>query len=219
MKNNVILIKTHILNKQFQRLYDELSKICDVFVLFDKPIDRDNFIFTDFDKLNDYICNRNDKYWYYNHYSLMYFYNFINSNYTYYWFIEHDVRYSGEWLDFLNKCEGLDDDLLCGRLIKPNNNWCWFNDRNFNDCEIYSMVGSIYRISNRGVNLIHNQQTIGVNGFNELLIPSLLKKHGLKISDFNDYFDAYYDNTYDWNLRGFDGEIKNKLWHKIVDGD
>ena len=219
MKNTVILIKTHVINKQFERLYDELVKIHDVFILFDKPIGRENFIFTNFDELKDYECTRRNKYWYYNHYSLLYFYEKINNKYDFYWFIEHDVRYSGEWLDFFSKFSNVDDDLVCGRLSKPNKDWCWFYDRNFNDCDIFMMIGSIYRMTNRAVKLIHEAQVSGVMGFNELLIPSILNKYKYKISDFNNHFEAYYDDTYWWDLRVFDDKIKNKLWHKIVDGD
>lgn len=79
------------------------------------------------------------------------------------------------------------------------------------------MLGSIYRISNVGLRFLDESYEKKLYGFNELFIPTILKKNNLIISDFNDHFDSYIDNeTYNWNETKYNPNIKNKLWHKII---
>lgn len=177
-----------------------------------------------------------------NHFPLLKFY-LSHPNYDYYWCIEDDVDFSGDWREFFEKFSSVDADFISShiRRYQDEPEWPWWSAlahpyfvipqeqriRSFNP---------IYRISRAGLELLHKALSSKWCGHHEVLIPTLLHESGLSISDFGgmgefvpDGFENrfYLDNTP--NPKGIlsdgtmrwrpvfteTGSLENKLYHPV----
>ncbi len=126
-----------------------------------------------------------------NHFPLLKFY-LENPRYKYYWYIEDDVRYNGDWevfFDFFSQASIKSDFLSC--IINDNKDqpsWYWWNTighpfkRIPQDLKIRSF-NPIFRISNRALSFLHEELSKGWCGHHEVLIPTLLKNAGFSVND------------------------------------
>ena len=117
---------------------------------------------------------------------------FLNHpEYDYYWVIEFDVRYTGEWESFLRAFEPYDHDLITSHIRRFHEEprfWWWYS---FNhpqetiDRKMYMRSFNVtYRISKRALTLIHDKQRNGWRGYPEVLLPTLLDVSGCSLLDF-----------------------------------
>lgn len=126
-----------------------------------------------------------------NHFPLLKFYQ-ENPEYDFYWLIEDDVNYNGNWSDFFYFfLKFSSTDFLSSHMHdfyeKPN--WYWWNTLSHSNKTILSQhkvcsFNPIYRLSNRALAYLHNQLKDGWKGHHEVLIPTLLKQGGFNIQDF-----------------------------------
>jgi len=176
------------------------------------------------------------------HFPILDFY-LSHPEYEYYWFIEFDVRYSGEWESFLRSYESFDHDLLASHIRHFSEEPCWHwwytlhhptkvIDRN----RYLRSYNVIIRMSNRALEFIHREQMDGWRGFNEVSLPTLLHDGGYRIMDFGGDGDftppgltnrAYTSHglrngllspfcTMRWRPSGSRvGPHRNKLYHSI----
>jgi len=112
-------------------------------------------------------------------------------DYDYYWFIEFDVRYTGDWGSFLRSFDSFGHDLITShiRTFSEEPYWQWWNTlhhpiKKINRNECLRSFNVIFRISNRALNFIHQEQRDGWQGFNEISLPTLLHHGGYRIMDF-----------------------------------
>ncbi|MCC5935940.1 MAG: DUF3405 domain-containing protein [Lunatimonas sp.] len=177
-----------------------------------------------------------------NHFPLLKFY-LSHPNYDYYWCIEEDVDFSGDWRAFFDAFSSVDADFISShiRRYQDEPEWPWWSAlahpyfvipqkqriRSFNP---------IYRISRAGLELLHKVLSSKWCGHHEVLIPTLLYESGLSISDFGgmgefvpDGFENrfYLENTpnpkgilSDGTMRWrpvFEktGSLENKLYHPV----
>ncbi|WP_209332807.1 DUF3405 domain-containing protein [Lunatimonas salinarum] len=177
-----------------------------------------------------------------NHFPLLKFY-LSHPNYDYYWCIEDDVDFSGDWSAFFEEFSSVDADFISShiRRYQDEPEWPWWSAlahpyfvipqeqriRSFNP---------IYRISRAGLELLHKALSSKWCGHHEVLIPTLLYESGLSISDFGgmgefvpDGFENrfYLENTpnpkgilSDGTMRWrpvFEkiGNLENKLYHPV----
>lgn len=124
------------------------------------------------------------------HFPLLDFY-LSHRKYDYYWFIEFDVRYNGEWGSFLRAWEPYDHDFIASHIrhLRDEPSWYWWDSlthptkiicrerylRSFN---------VIFRISDRALGHINQELRDGWQGFNEVSFPTLLYNGGYRIMDF-----------------------------------
>ncbi|WP_367211256.1 hypothetical protein [Sphingobacterium sp. R2] len=168
-----------------------------------------------------------------NHFGLLSFFCEKN-DYCYYWYIEDDVFYNGNWREFLDKFKRRKTDFISSHLIDyvDQPSWMWWfaitykNKSIPNELKIRSF-NPIYRISNRALRLIHEKLLQGWCGHHEVVLPTILKNNDLSICDFggkgkyvmkkdiNRYYikddNNLYLNTMRYRPEIQESEIKEKL--------
>lgn len=123
------------------------------------------------------------------HFPLLKFY-LSHPDYNYYWLIEDDVYFSGNWsslFDFYNQDV---TDMLSTRIRKledaPQWEW-WYSLNSGHDMvkreDLVSSFNPIYRLSQRALQCIHKSLLNGWRGHAEVVISTILKHYGLSIKD------------------------------------
>lgn len=201
-RKNVFLFLCHLISKetfkQFGKIVNATKGIGDAYLLFhlkerklpSELVKVSNYQFTDqslaclgYSMINTSIVPGS------NHFpALQFFLDY--PDYDFYWLIEYDVRFSGDWRDFFRYFAHSNADLLTcdirSYIEKPN--WSWWElkhpSKNIPLRKRYASFNPIYRISNRGLKLIDRLQREGWSGHHEVLLPTLLYNHGLRLRDF-----------------------------------
>lgn len=228
--NQVILYLTNKTDKctikQFKRLKKQLKE-CDLIYLYhctnnqipDEIKNLNYYTFTS-DILTDLNYNpiENTLIPGSNHFPLLKFY-LEHPNYDYYWLIEDDVRYTGNFNDFINSYNNIDSDLLSAyvRTYYDEPDWYWwFRDNiNYSINELLASFNPIYRISNKALCFLNKFLIKGFKGHHEMLMPSALKNNSFKVNDFNDFKPTYNKITYYHKKLNKIQYIKNMLYHPI----
>jgi hypothetical protein len=126
-----------------------------------------------------------------NHFPVLQFY-LKHPDYTYYWCLEDDVAFNGNWKDFFkNISDNHGYDFITSHIRRYSDKPRWFWWKSFSappgtikKKELINSFNPIYRISNKALNYIDTCLKGGYSGHHEVLLPSLLKKAGFKIADF-----------------------------------
>lgn len=128
-----------------------------------------------------------------NHFPLLDFY-LKNPDYDFYWYIEDDVRFNGQWETLFNYFTGSvrqPDFISCHiKTFSEDPDWYWWNT--LNHISIYiplylrlQSFNPIYRISNSALRFIHHALSNEKwHGHHEVLLPTLLFLEGFDIADF-----------------------------------
>lgn len=179
---------------------------------------------------------------YHSHFPLLSFF-LSHREYDYYWFIEFDVRYTGEWGFFLRSFEPYTADFITSHIRRYEEEplWPWWysigHPEKMIEREKYlRSFNVIFRISNQALEYIDREQRDGWQGFNEVTLPTLLYHGGYYIMDFGGKSDftplELMNKTYTsysvqdgflspfctmaWRpSRGKPGFCSNKLYHSI----
>lgn len=122
-----------------------------------------------------------------NHFPLMKFYSDY-PGYDYYWVIEDDVIFNGDWNYFFDSFKDNQSDFISSYLQHEMESpgWYWWNTLVTGNevCEKkICSFNPVYRLSNQALRLIDTALKSGWKGHHEVLIPTLLAHHGLKILD------------------------------------
>jgi len=125
-----------------------------------------------------------------NHFPLLAFY--LNyPDYAYYWCIEDDVVFNGDWDYFFAAFQNYPHDFVsCHiRSYDEEPDWFWWNSLLHPDEFIpknkrIRSFNPIYRISNRALAFIHRALTDYWAGHHEVVFPTLLHENGFTIMDF-----------------------------------
>ncbi|MBF0523251.1 MAG: hypothetical protein HQL24_09385 [Candidatus Omnitrophica bacterium] len=116
---------------------------------------------------------------------------FRKHRYQYYWFIEYDVKFTGNWKKFFHYFDNAKEDFLTCHIRKHADepDWSWW-DKIFHptekvDCsKKIRSFNPICRISDPALSYIDEMQKKGWVGHQEVLIPTLLYDAGFKLRDF-----------------------------------
>lgn len=223
----------------FDGFVKEAAGLADVFLVFHKkedelPLDirsRHPFVFTSsilydlgYVPIGDSILPGN------NHYPLFYFYK-CHSNYNYYWIVEDDVRYTGNWHDFLMAFDDNDADFLSANVTRypQDQYWYWWHTLETGASEIQKSrwihsFNPIYRLSSRAITAIDHLLCSGWRGHHEVVLPTAVSYLGMKIEDFGGDGEfvslgnenRFYDSaTMDCRAVEYDPSDKNKLYHPV----
>jgi Protein of unknown function (DUF3405). len=164
-----------------------------------------------------------------NHFPLLKFY-LQNPQYDYYWNIEDDVRFYGNWSYLFDFYKDNDADLITCHIqpFRENTGWYWWHTLNVGDHsisidQVVKSFNPIYRISNRALALLHKSLTNGWSGHHEVVMPTLFYASGFPIADFggNGRFapdgmkNAFYTNNSMSHVPIQMGDVQNRLYHPI----
>lgn len=170
-------------------VYHKTRKKISKLVSMQDPIVFDNSILTNlkFKGIHDKLVPGS------NHFPLFQYYQ-NNPNYDYYWCIEDDVRFNGEWSMFfesLSKRKPNTDFLSCHiRNYEDEPNWHWWETLKHSSGERIPLqmrlrsFNPIFRISNRALSYLRDLFLSGWSGHHEVTIPTLLNLGGYIINDF-----------------------------------
>ena len=218
---NVVLLSTHMVNdfviRKYRKLSDDLSHDGYDVVLLLNAEDGDEWdipddilcFTTDSDSINELeyepieetllpgSC----------HFSILRFFTDLPS-YSFYWFVEYDVEFTGSWLTLMNDSdENLADyDFLSCHVErfneKSNGHWTWWYRSNGLD---YSLKDSlkgfnpICRYSKAALSYLNICQKQGCCAHSEVLITTCLYHGGYSIGDFGgvgEFVPSGYENKF-----------------------
>ena len=122
-----------------------------------------------------------------NHFPLLKFFK----DYDYYWLVEDDVRFSGEWKDFFGSFASCTSDFLSSVIETKAENptWYWWTSlKTGNEViaeeKLLKSFNPIYRLSSQALACIDAHLRIGWMGHYEVLLPTLLYNKGFLLEDF-----------------------------------
>lgn len=121
------------------------------------------------------------------HYPLMEFYK-KNKCYDRYWFIEWDVKYTGNWQHLFKKLEKDTSEFISSHIRKYSTEerykwWSFDGKKRIKNRNKIRSFNPIFRISKNALEIIHEKHKKGLIGHNEVVIPTILKCNGYNISD------------------------------------
>lgn len=206
MTKDVVLLSTHFVNdfiiQKYRKLYNDLgSGKYDIILLFN--IDED-YLWNIPNDISIYTinCERINELGYEPieetllpgscHFPVLRFYN-DNPSYRFYWFIEYDVDFTGNWSVFIKDCsENLSEyDFLSSHIERfdevKNVNWPWWYRSNYVGMELKDCIkgfNPICRYSNEALLFIDSYQKKAYSAHSEVLITTSLYHGGFRIGDF-----------------------------------
>lgn len=111
-------------------------------------------------------------------------------SYERYWFIEYDVHYSGNWMDFFSQFEDDGSDLLASvvHTLAEERTWAWASSfscpkRALEEEERLIAFLPVHRLSSRAIHEIEKRVRKGWVGHFEMLVPTAVLDAGLTVSD------------------------------------
>lgn len=248
-KNSTVIVE------EYNKLKTELdNNLYDIFVLYNKTSDDIPITI----QQTNYLCITNDIFdelkieeFNYKHWSgrtlhgneILALYKFYleNKKYDYYWFIEDDVRFSGNWSVFFKAFEEQKIDFISSDIkwLVRKDNW-YFSESLYHQSKKIpyekrlKSFNPIYRISNLALDYIGEQYKNGWKGFHEILFPTLLYNANFTIGDYggdgefvlsnikNKFYSYYTDssgninNTCAWRpILSEIGDIPNMIYHPV----
>lgn len=164
-----------------------------------------------------------------NHFPLLKFFK-ENQCYDYYWLVEDDVRFSGEWKDFFGSFASCTSDFLSSVIETKAENptWYWWTSlKTGNEViaeeKLLKSFNPIYRLSSQALVCIDAHLRIGWMGHYEVLLPTLLYNKGFLLEDFGgegtfvrpENNAKFYDDTSMRIAPVLPDDRKNYLFHPV----
>ena len=228
MNDTVILFCCHFLSPEIEKEFSRLKKCCgsdfDVVLSYDCSRDPDR-ISSDFSshlftvdqiKKMGYGFPVQEDIWQHAEYPIIDYY-LRKPQYDFYWRIEYDVQFGGDWGDFFRHFLDNKADLL-GTYIKTYKdepNWYWWNKMNLqvNRDYLRGMFFPVARFSRRALAFLDQKYRAGALGYCEIIVPTLLNMERMNIEDIGKRF---YD-LFTVNFNGIVIKKKGKLHHPVRD--
>ena len=164
-----------------------------------------------------------------NHFPLLKFYK-ENQGYDYYWLVEDDVRFSGEWKEFFDSFASCTSDFLSSVIETKaeNPNWYWWSClKTGNEAiavdRLLRSFNPIYRLSSQALACIDDHLRKDWIGHHEVLLPTLLYNKGFLLEDFGgegifgrpENNAKFYDDTSMRRAPVVPDDRKNYLFHPV----
>jgi hypothetical protein len=165
-----------------------------------------------------------------------------NPDYEYYWVMEYDVRFTGNWNEMFGHFDKSLADLLGTTMqrLPDMPDWYWWSSLKtpwggaLDGHEYVRGFFPFVRLSNRALKVLDEKYRAGWCGHFEVTIPTILDYFGLELEDFggdgefvaSGNTDRFYtNNPHNPDLTpgtfvfrpsmNVPGDEKNKLWHPI----
>lgn len=219
MKKQVVLLVSHFIDSnvisKYKRIREELNKEnTDVFLLLNteyknqfivpKDIacyscDIDDLNSLEYESIEETILPGSC------HFTILKF-SKDNPQYSYYWFIEYDVEFTGTWSLLIDTFSGMKYDFISSHIEKyndKNSNWSWWHNSNNVGYPLEKCVkgfNPICRYSFEALKYIDKYQREGHSAHSEVMITTCLYNAGFTIADFGgkDEFvpEGFYNKFY-----------------------
>jgi len=232
MMNQVFLFLTNnpslAIVTSFYKLRTEVTDLGDAFLLFHNNTDtipsilsnlNCKYLFTDKILENlDYIPIFDSLLPGSNHFPLLDFY-LRNPSYDYYWFIEDDVKFNGDWYSFFHFFNSFYEFHFLSSHIKTFNEepkWHWWHtlkhpNKYIPDYARIRYFNPIYRISREALKFIHSLLNEKWQAHHEVLFATFLYREGYKIMDFggtgNFVLNGHENKFYESNIPNEFGDL------------
>ena len=165
-----------------------------------------------------------------------------NPDFDYYWLIEYDVRFSGDWRFFFDSFKDTNQDFLTCHIRDHTDEpdwplwWLHHPRKSIPLSERLRCFNPIYRLSNASLSFLHQSLSDGWCGHFEVLYPTLLHHNGFTITDIGGkgrfispgMEENFYSESESNNGGALDcgtmryrpsfwrvGQEKNKLYHPV----
>jgi hypothetical protein len=128
-----------------------------------------------------------------------------STRYKYYWVIESDVEYRGNWGIFLSAYSECGASLIGSHIHRHQQYpaWWWWNSLTFPP-NIRLAVGDlrkaflpVYRLSANALDVVDEAHRLGFRGHFEAIIPTVLNINGMAIEDFRNIKECYLGDIQD----------------------
>lgn len=164
-----------------------------------------------------------------NHFPLLKFFK-ENQGYDYYWLVEDDVRFSGEWKEFFGSFASCTSDFLSSVIETKaeNPNWYWWTSLKTGNAviaeeKLLKSFNPIYRLSSQALACVDAHLRKGWMGHHEVLLPTLLYNKGFLLEDFGgegsfvrlENKSKFYDDTSMRIAPVLPDDRKNYLFHPV----
>jgi hypothetical protein len=113
-----------------------------------------------------------------------------NPDFDYYWILEYDVRYTGDWGEFLDELCGSSADLLCAHFSSLRQSPDWVHWGSFSSADVNVVAADMVRaflpftrLSKEMMRAIDERCRNGWTGHPEVLWPTIAKTSGLQIEE------------------------------------
>jgi|GEM_PF-1877492 len=229
-KKTVILFKCIYIDEDVISEFENLKRSCgkrfDIFLSYDnsrkdlKVMQGIDYHIYDLEKIKRlgyrfYPTDENIL-WYNSDYSVLDF--FREKDYSFYWVIDYDVRFSGDWNIFFNHFSKSDSDLVAINIkkIEDNSNYV-FRDNiilTVQDYEKFSSFLCIYRLSRSALEFLDTKYREGCSGYCEVIIPTLLNIGKYKMENIPQNY-ATGETVKFRPMMEKVGALKNKIYHPI----
>jgi len=169
-----------------------------------------------------------------NHFPILKFY-LDNPDYDYYWCIEDDIVFNGEWFSFFYQIinQPAYDFISCYvkyKKDKINPDWYWWDslskaNTTINENDLAMSFNPIYCLSKAAADFLDKSLKAGWTGHHEVLIATLLTLNKFKVKDFggkgkfvpSGFGNKFYTGlTHKWRPP-FEapGKLLNKIYHPV----
>jgi len=200
----LVIFQTHILNEdiisEFERIKTASGKQTSVVLFYDNtPSDfdaswfqseGDYFLFDTETVFSFFGIDFNEGYLYGNANLPLLYYFSRYPEYQYYWLIEYDVRFTGDWPSFFNSFKASESDLLGTTLYSYQycTDWTYWESlkpphRQIDRDKMIRGFFPIVRYSKRACERLVNAYLEGWRGHFEVLVPTVLSMQGFSIED------------------------------------
>lgn len=102
----------------------------------------------------------------------------------YFWFVENDVYFHGNMVDFFAAHASFDTDLLVPEFGHRYRDWCWLDSAHGISPEPCGVTAVIYRASRRLMATLLESFRSGVEAHMEVLLPHVCLASGMTIRQF-----------------------------------
>lgn len=169
----------------YNHQYGEVAEYDNIFYYDEKSVNTQGF------RLHNYYWNASNKPFYGHNYELILLsFATQHQEYDYFWVIDYDVLFTGDWNIVFDKCDKDDAELICSNLwLNYGIDICfkiWTPYLKLDTNNLWHGFLTVFRISKIFVNTLIQIYDKGDFGFYEVMIPSVAKHLNLKISTFND---------------------------------
>lgn len=229
---NAILLLTnrtdYAVRDRYDKLVREYGENADVFLFLDNSASIDNRDLNYFERVYTFSLPQlisegyaalENGFFGNCHYPLLKFHKDY-PDYDYYWVIENDVKFFGDWSFFFDTFVDDDSDLVAARVRRyiDDSDWFWWKSVKapegigLSTTELYASFNPVYRLSAQALECLEVEMSIGWRGHFEAIVPTVLAKHGMKIRDIKEF---YTEETHTWPTLHVQPMKPNMIYHPV----